>query len=167
MAVDTDSGRYFLNWQDIVVDEAREWMHTPYVARQCRKGIGADCGTFLHHCYSLVFPIGKMPRDYAVDWSLHSDEEKYVNWIETYADEVDRPIYGGLGTWLFGRAYAHGGFVTDKGTIIHAYGRTTAGKVKEDRPSFFVYPNGKLRPVRWWYPKQELIDKWRSFYQQS
>jgi hypothetical protein len=108
-----------------------------------------------------------MPRDYAVDWALHSDEEKYVNWIKQYSDEVSRPIFGGLGTWQFGRAYAHGGFVTERGSIIHAYGRTDQGIVKEDRPSFFSHKGGKTRGVRWWYPKQELIDQWRSHYQQS
>jgi cell wall-associated NlpC family hydrolase len=163
--MDTDSRGHLLNWEDIVVNEARSWKGTPYVARQCVKGVGADCGTFLHHCYSLVFPLGPMPRDYAVDWARHSDEELYLNWIASYADEVDRPIYGGLGTWLFGRAYAHGGFVTDKGTIIHAYGRTEMGKVKEDSPRFFAFRGGKTRDVKWWYPKQELIDKWPSYYQ--
>jgi cell wall-associated NlpC family hydrolase len=149
-------------WEQVVVDEARAWKGTPYAARQCVKGVGADCGTFLHHCYSLVFPIGQMPRDYAVDWCLHQKEELYVEFVQRYAVEVDSPVFGGVGTWKFGHVYGHGGFVTERGTIIHAYGRTSMGKVKEDSTRFFNYPGGKPREVRWWYPKQELIDAWHS-----
>lgn len=144
-------------WEQHVLNEAESWLGTPYAARQCLKGQGADCGSFLHHCYSLVLPLKTMPKDYAVDWSLHSTDELYMDFIKPYVEEVDRPIYGGLGTWLFGRAYAHGGLIDRDGSILHAYGRTGAGTVRRSRVSFFRL-GGKPRPVKWWYPTAETIE---------
>lgn len=144
-------------WEEKVLNEARSWLGTPYVAKQCLKGQGCDCGTFLHHCYSTVLPLPPMPKDYAVDWALHNPEELYLDFIAPYVRQIDAPRPGGLGTWLFGRAYAHGGIVTEQRSIIHAYGRTTAGTVRESRVSFFTL-GGKPRPVKWWYPTDETIE---------
>lgn len=145
-------------WEQVVIDEARSWLGTPYDAKQCLKGVGVDCGTLLHTCYSRVLRLPPMPRDYAVDFATHNPEEIYLDFIAPFVEKVDRPIFGGLGTWQFGRAFGHGGVVTHEGSIIHAYGRTAAGKVLESRPSFFRV-GGKPREVKWWYPKPEMIEQ--------
>ncbi len=145
-------------WAEVVEAEARTWLGTPYAARQCLKGLGCDCGTLLHTCYSTVLKLPKMPRDYAVDWSTHNPEEIYLDFIAPFVEKVARPIFGGIGTWQFGRAYGHGGFITVKGSIIHSYGRTGGGKVLESRPSFFRV-GGAPRRVKWWYPNAETLEK--------
>jgi hypothetical protein len=61
------------------VDEAREWLRTPYHHMARVKGAGADCLTLLAEVYEKagVIPHIEVPF-YPPDWNLHRDGERYL-----------------------------------------------------------------------------------------
>jgi hypothetical protein len=73
------------------------------------------------HALSLVPAFD--PRPYPPDWHLHRDAERYLGFVFANAAEVAVPQAGDIAVFRFGRAYAHGGIVTqaDRLVIVHAY----------------------------------------------
>jgi cell wall-associated NlpC family hydrolase len=61
-----------------VIEEAREWLRTPYHHMARVKGAGADCLTLLAEVYERagVTPRVEVPF-YPPDWNLHRDAERY------------------------------------------------------------------------------------------
>jgi hypothetical protein len=62
-----------------VIDEAREWLCTPYHHMARVKGAGADCLTLLAAVYEKaeVIPRVEVPF-YPPDWNFHRDTERYL-----------------------------------------------------------------------------------------
>lgn len=94
---------------------------------------GVDCAQFpylVYHACGLV-PFIEL-QDYPADWFLHHDEERYIQTVEAYAHEVERPLTGDMAVWRIGRCYAHGAIIIDPGwpAIVHAY--SPAGMVTRD-----------------------------------
>lgn len=118
-----------MDWQDTVCGEAITWLGTPYVPRARVKGVGCDCGTLLYACYSLIRDLPPMPRDYAVDWAAHKDDELYLNWIIPFVRQADAAPPGGFTLFKLGRAYAHAAIRLDDRRYIHAWGRKGEGAV--------------------------------------
>ena len=107
-----------------ILAEARSWIGTPYHPCSRLKGVGVDCAQILIGVYSAVglvepFETGHYPRD----WMLHRDEERYLEWVQKYAHQVDAPRPGDIAMFKFGRCVSHGAIVTDWPTLIHAYSR--------------------------------------------
>lgn len=104
------------------VVEALTWLGTPYHHQGRVKGVGTDCGMLLcevyHECGLIPFVD---PRPYPADWHLHQMEQKYLQWIKTYCDEVTDPQPGDIVLYHFGKCVSHAGIVVEWPTIIHAY----------------------------------------------
>lgn len=105
-----------------VVEEARTWLGTPYHHQGRIKGVGVDCAMILcdvFHAAGLIPYID--PRPYPPDWHMHRSEERYLSWVEKYADPVETPEPGDVALYRFGRTISHGAIVVAWPTIIHAY----------------------------------------------
>jgi cell wall-associated NlpC family hydrolase len=105
-----------------VVIEALTWLNTPYHHQGRVKGAGTDCAMILCEVYEACGLVPHIdPRPYPPDWHLHRSEERYLRWIEDYADKVDEPLPGDVALYQFGRTISHGAIVVEWPTIIHAY----------------------------------------------
>jgi cell wall-associated NlpC family hydrolase len=108
-----------------VVEEAREWLGTPYRPAQRVKGRagGVDCLTFVVEVYERagIIPPYVVPF-YPQDWHLHRDVERYLEGVLEYAHEIDgAPQPGDVALFRFGRCFAHGGIVIQWPQMIHAW----------------------------------------------
>lgn len=114
--------------QDIV-DEAREWLGTPYVHQASTKGAGADCLGLLRGVWRVV--VGQEPETvpvYSADWSEPQGEERM--WRAARRNMIERPpdhLSPGC-VLLFRMREAgvakHLGIVSETGAVprfVHAY----------------------------------------------
>jgi cell wall-associated NlpC family hydrolase len=128
-------------WRDAVIAETRTWMWTPYRHASRVKGVGVDCGGLLYQVYDIFLGPFKGYPDYPPDWALHkANNEIYLDFIMPYVQRVDAPVRGGFTLFQFARAFSHAAIFTGE-KYIHAWGRSTAGCVKEDSPLFFMLGN--------------------------
>ncbi len=131
-----------------VLTEARTWIGTPYQHKSCVKGVGVDCGALLHAVYGQYRQLKPFPTSYAPDWTLHSDNEIYLDFIREYVIEVPTPVIGGIVLFKIGLCFGHGGIVSDGPGVIHAWGRTRFGFVQEKPWGFFrKFPERKYFDV--------------------
>lgn len=108
--------------RESVVTEALTWLRTPYHHIGRIKGAGVDCAMFLIEVYRTCGLIPDIiPEPYPQDWALHRSEEKYLEWVEQYAHEVEAPLPGDVVLYKFGRCVSHGGIVLSWPRIIHVY----------------------------------------------
>lgn len=122
-----------------VVEVAKSFVRTPYHHRGMLKGVGVDCATLLVLVYreAGIVPV-EDPAAYAPQWYMHHSEEKYLAEIEKYAHRIPAPTGpGDVVVFKIGRAYAHGGIITEWPNIVHAI--SEAKMVIEDR-----YDAGRL-----------------------
>jgi NlpC/P60 family putative phage cell wall peptidase len=112
-----------LEQRKAVIAEAHTWIGTPYAHMGSLKGVGVDCAMILREVYGKVLSWMKDIHIayYPPDWHLHQADERYLNMVRQYADEVEEPEPGDIVVVKFGRAYAHGAIVVDYPTVIHAY----------------------------------------------
>ena len=114
-----------------VVEEALEWLNTPYHHHGRLKGVGVDCAMILAEGYQKCGIIeGYDPGFYPVDWHLHHDEERYLKGIEKFAAKVELPLPGDVALFQFGRCVSHGAIVLSWPIVLHAYVRE--GVILED-----------------------------------
>ncbi len=116
------------NRQDIV-DEARDWLGTPYVHQASTKGAGTDCLGLLRGVWRAQ--IGQEPEEvpiYSMDWSEPQGEERM--WVAAQRHLTEKPIadLAPADVVLFRMRDAgvakHLGIVTGIGAVprfIHAY----------------------------------------------
>ena len=105
-----------------LVAEAESWIGTPYHTAARLKGVGVDCLTFVACVFESAGLVDHIDiPHYPPDWHLHRDDERYLEGVLKYADEVARaPWPGDLVLWRFGRAFAHGAIVVAWPRIVHA-----------------------------------------------
>lgn len=107
--------------RETVIRLALEWLGTPYAHMQKVKKCGADCALFPLAVYQEA---GLMPEVdiayYPADWMLHKDEERYLNTVQQYADEVPDPEPADFVLYKFGRCFSHGAIVVAWPRIIHS-----------------------------------------------
>lgn len=119
-------------WREQVIAEARSWIGTPYVPKARVKGVGVDCGGLLYEVYNPIFgPFANFPQDYTADWAMHSDRERYLDFIMPYVEEVRAPQPGDFSLYHLGLAYSHAAILMDDGRYVHAWGRTRDGAVTQ------------------------------------
>ncbi len=117
----------------LVRDIARSWKGTPYHHRAALKGVGVDCARILIEVFAeagLIDPFD--PGNYASDWHMHRNEERYAATIEQYAGKPIKeastirgwgdyqPLMGDILVWRIGRTFSHSGIVTEWPNVIHA-----------------------------------------------
>ena len=108
--------------QTMVVEEAKTWLGTPYHHQAGIKGVGVDCAMILVRVYYAAGLIPEIdPRPYPHDWHIHRDAERYLGWVDQYAEKVDSPEPGDIAMFQFGRCVAHGAIVVEWPLIIHAH----------------------------------------------
>ncbi len=134
-----------------VVMEARTWLGTPYEHHQRVKGCGVDCAMFPVAVYSArnLMPADQDFGAYPVQWNLHHDEERYLEIVLRYADEIQGPPQSGdFVLWKFARAHAHGGIVTQWPWVIHSYNRRGVYEEDTSIAAEFRLRDGSPRSVR-------------------
>lgn len=143
------------NWVDMVAREALSWEHTPYDPHGRVKGVGVDCGWLLWKCYDPIFgPLPLPPAEYAVDWALHTEEQKYLDFVMPHVREALAPVAGGFSLFHVGRAYSHAAILLPNGNYIHAWGRVRAGRVMQTAPRLMEYLSMKSgHPTKHFEPK--------------
>ena len=108
-----------------ITNEALTWLNTPYHHMANLRGVGVDCAMFLVEVFKQLgaVPVDLDPRPYPHDWHMHRGEERYLAWLDKYADRVpaDQVQPGDVVTFKFGRCVSHAGIVIDWPLIIHAY----------------------------------------------
>lgn len=110
--------------QEKVLIEAMSWLGTPYHHAACVKGGGVDCAMILTDVYHKAGLIPQIdPRPYPPDWHLHRSDEKYLGWVEKYADKIEESeaAPGDLVLFSFGRCVSHGAIVMNWPMVLHAY----------------------------------------------
>jgi hypothetical protein len=108
------------------VAEAVTWVGTPFVNCGDVKGPdgAVDCAMLLVR--SAVDP-GILPpfdpRPYPPSLLLHSDREDFLEWIRDKLGgvEVDKPKFGDVSVYLWGRIHTHGAIVLGDNLVVHAY----------------------------------------------
>ena len=125
---------------DAVAREALSWEGTPYVPHGRVRGVGVDCGHLLWAVYSTIRSDLPLPPDqYAPDWALHTDEEKYLDFIMPFVRQVPQVSPGGFSLYHVGKAYAHAAIFLPERRYIHAWGRLRAGRVMKSDPRLMEY----------------------------
>jgi NlpC/P60 family putative phage cell wall peptidase len=118
-----------------VVSEARRWVGTPYRHRGATLGECCDCANILIETFVAAGLIDRFaPGDYAPDWHLHRDEERYLAVVERYCARIDdgdrqlvergsdfRAAPGDILMWRWGRTFSHSAIVTAWPNIVHAF----------------------------------------------
>ncbi|MGV0960107.1 MAG: hypothetical protein ACOYB1_09750 [Limnohabitans sp.] len=111
--------------QQQVLAEAHTWLGTPWHHEGAIKGAGVDCAMLLVRVFATVGAIPDIdPRPYPMDHMLHSGEERFLGWLQQYADPVtsgESPLPGDVVVYRVGRCFSHGAIVTQWPYIIHAF----------------------------------------------
>lgn len=104
-----------------IVAEALSWVNTPYHHAADVKGVGVDCAMLPVRVFVGLGLVPTFdPRPYPHDWMLHRDDERYLGWVERFADRVEEGAPGDLVLFRVGRCLAHGGIVIEPGVMVHA-----------------------------------------------
>ncbi len=116
-----------------IVAAATAWIGTPYHSGADLLGVGVDCAMLPVRvfCGLGLVPLFD-PRPYPHDWMLHRSEERYLGWVERWAERVENAQPGDLVLFRFGRCVSHGGIVCERGYMIHAHlpaGRVTRAEI--------------------------------------
>jgi hypothetical protein len=107
--------------RQIVIEEAKTWLDTPFVMNACLKGAGVDCGQFLIACLKAAdLKVPEQVFKFSLDWHLHAREEKYLKIVESVCERTVEPLPGDIVLYRIGRVYAHSGLITEWPLIIHS-----------------------------------------------
>lgn len=107
-----------------IVCEAESWLGTPYHHAADVKGLqgGVDCAMFLVRVFVDTGTVPEFdPRPYSMQFYLHRNEPRYLNWVEQYGLQVKTPAVGDVALFRMGRAIGHGGIYVGEDKLIHAY----------------------------------------------
>ena len=110
--------------REAVLAQARRWIGTPYHHQADVVGAGVDCGMLLVRVFVDAGCVPAFdPRagaGYSNEWFLHRDEERYLSFVQAYAEPVASPLPGDIVVFVHGRTFSHGGIVVAWPLIIHA-----------------------------------------------
>lgn len=105
--------------------EALSWLGTPYHPHGRIKGAGVDCATILAEVFAAAGLVAPLELgDYAPDWHLHRNEEKYLAGIEAHAHRSNCALAdalpGDIALFKYGRTISHGAIVLTSPLVIHS-----------------------------------------------
>lgn len=109
---------------DRVVEEAMSWRGTPYVWRCAVKGLGADCGTFVWHCYNRFYVMPHLPENYYEAWMCEQGPSYALDIADPICERLvapERP--GDYLAFKFGHHFIHSAIYLGDRQMIHCYGR--------------------------------------------
>lgn len=103
---------------------ARSWLRTPWHHRARVKGAGVDCAQLLIAVYAEAGLLDEFETgDYPPDWMMHRSQERFLEFVKQYADQVEAPMPGDIALYFVGRCFSHGAIVVEWPSIIHASNR--------------------------------------------
>lgn len=137
--------------RQMVIDEARKWLRTPYHHAADVRGVGVDCAMLLVRVLvdtGLCKPFD--PRPYSKDWFMHRSEEIYLTHVRNIARQVETPGPGDIAVWKVGRTFSHGAFVVQwPNRIIHAVAQERT-VVEGEIPGRLRRPDTKVQFWSYW-----------------
>lgn len=105
-----------------VLTEAESWLGTKWHHQARIKHVGVDCAMFLCEVFETAGLTDHIdPRPYPADWHFHKDDERFLDWLRKYADEVQDPKPGDIAVFKFGRTHSHGSIVKEWPLVLHCY----------------------------------------------
>lgn len=135
----------------LIIEESLTWRGTPFHDCSGVKGAGVDCAHFLK-CVAVESGLVedfKIPA-YKPQWFIHHDEPLFLQILERYADPIDKAeaLPADIAMYNFGKHAAHGAFIIDEQTIIHAF-KYSGGVTLADRRQFrsFEHSFWRMRGV--------------------
>jgi cell wall-associated NlpC family hydrolase len=146
-----------------IVREALSWDGTPYLQLGDIKGPNGavDCSMLLVRCWvdTGIFEAFD-PRPYPPSWHMHHSEERYLNWLETIAVEVQVPQPADIMACRFGLCFSHGGIMVDKTRVLHALMQHGRCSVTDLREAFLAYerPEGGSTRRAWAKRPRKFFD---------
>lgn len=133
-----------------IIQEAIEWLGTPFHCGSRIKGVGVDCAQLLAAVYHEVGLIAYIPITYyPPQWFIHHDEERLLIEVEKYAKPIEVPQKGDIAIWKYARCYSHAGIIVDELRFIHSFSHLNCGYCGFDE---VMPPN---RPVKYF----SVVDK--------
>lgn len=114
--------------RDVVVQNARTWLGTPYRHQHATKGAGCDCLGLILGVYKEIAgrPLPKQPPKYSASWGEGGDTEFLLDAANQFLVPSDGNISPGnvLIFRMFPNSIAkHCGIATSENSMIHAYNR--------------------------------------------
>jgi cell wall-associated NlpC family hydrolase len=114
-----------INYRQLIVKEAREWIGTPYKHWEGVKGCGADCGLFVMKVYDEVgLTKFTKPPFYPLDWAFHNPVGEMFEQVVLAHDCKEIPKEeAGLGDiilYQFGKCMSHASIIVEDNKIIHS-----------------------------------------------
>lgn len=109
-----------------VITAARRWIGTPFADNACVLGAGVDCAQFIRSAFEEAGIESPVPIEpYAAQWYLHGDKELWLGTVLDRGVEITegQARAADLVLYKFGKFFAHGALITERGwpNIIHAY----------------------------------------------
>lgn len=105
-----------------VIEEAKNWLDTPYHHYAKIKGVGVDCAMFLVGVYENVGLVEQADiGEYEQEWHLHRNEEKYLERIKQWLKPTDNPLPADICLFKFGRTVSHSAILVNYPLVIHSY----------------------------------------------
>jgi len=116
-----------------IIQEARDWINTPYHNQARVKHIGVDCAQLIA---GVAIESGIMMEvnvpAYSPEWQLHNKEEKMLGILEDFGCteiRTEDALPGDILCFQFGRVCSHLGILVEPTRFVHA--RIDIGKVVE------------------------------------
>lgn len=109
-----------------VLDEARNWIGTPYRHQGSAKGIGTDCLGLVRGIWRTLYGREpEAPGPYAADWAEFSSTDRLMDAASRYCRRIGtedfRPGDLLVFRWTPASASKHMGIASGGGRFIHAY----------------------------------------------
>lgn len=108
--------------RQLIVEEAKSWLRTPFHHEARIKGAGVDCGTLIAEVFERtgLIPHVKIPH-YSRDFMLHRDQEWYLQLVMEYFNEIAAPLLpADIILVKNGRLYSHGMIIVNHPLVVHA-----------------------------------------------
>jgi cell wall-associated NlpC family hydrolase len=139
-------------WRIAIVNEAREWIGTPYHIGGRVKGVGCDCATFI---LQVMVNVGVFTNErlnqYSPNWWLHTSEERYKFAVLRHARKIVNAICRGTqdikpGNIILAKVGGskvlnHGAIVVEWPNVIHSI------HPKVMMVNATAYPTWSYRPI--------------------
>lgn len=107
-----------------IIDEAREWIGTPYCHQHTTKGAGCDCLGLVRGVYrNVIGPEPEQPPNYSPSWGEGDSREVLLTAAARHLVPVDVALPGDVLIFRMvrGAIAKHCGIVSDNDYMIHAY----------------------------------------------
>lgn len=112
--------------RDQIINEAIDWVGTPFILGAQLKGIGVDCARLPVAIALQLNLITQSQVDnipvYDLEYHIHNEDEKLLNILEGFGcTKVDEMKPGDILAFQYGRSCSHLGILINDCQFVHAY----------------------------------------------